>query len=67
MNKFEKKYYEQLLGRKIVQMCVSPSDDGDFPGFILDNGKTVWVQRDPEGNGPGFLAIEEPNDDPKGE
>ena len=27
-------------------------------GFEMNDGTRVWVMRDPEGNGPGFLSIE---------
>lgn len=66
MNKVETKHYQQLLGKRIVQI-VESTDRQSFPGFVLNDGKVVWVQCDPEGNGPGFLAIDEPNDDPVGE
>ena len=46
-----------LVGRCIVGLCVD--DEGEFFGFRLDNGATVWPWRDPEGNGPGHLNDEE--------
>lgn len=57
MNKFEKEHYAQLIGRKIVGL-VETDDVPPVPGFTLDDGKTVFILCDPEGNGPGFLAIE---------
>ena len=59
MNRVMTDYYRQLLGRKIVQI-VESSEHPPTPGFLLDDGKTVWIQCDPEGNGPGFLQIEKP-------
>ena len=62
-------HLSQLIGRRIVQLAVSGGAD-EFDrcyGLILDDGKVpnmsnkclvAWIQCDPEGNGPGFLAIE---------
>jgi hypothetical protein len=39
------------------------SEDGETFALTLRRGKqwlTVWVDCDPEGNGPGHLQIEEP-------
>ena len=47
---------KELTGRRIMGPVVST--DGEFFGFKLDNDLTVWVLRDEEGNGPGFLDME---------
>lgn len=57
MTKVEKDHYSRLAGRRITRI-VESDDDEHIPGFELDDGKTVWILRDPEGNGPGFLEIE---------
>lgn len=28
-------------------------------GLVLDDEAIAWVDKDPEGNGPGFLALDE--------
>jgi len=60
------KEYQQLVGAVITGIAVTP--DNEFVGLklMLCRGlvgppveKIAWVQQDPEGNGPGFLAIED--------
>ena len=55
------------LSRTVIRNAVL-SEDGEDVGFqVVRKGKgrgnydviTVWVLRDPEGNGPGWLDIEE--------
>lgn len=49
-----------LIGFTVEGVC-HMEDDESF-GLTLRRGKerlTVWVDSDPEGNGPGHLAIEE--------
>ncbi len=56
-----------LVGGKITNPIRSGEDEedwgGEMFGFLVKckDGKTrnVWVQCDAEGNGPGWLAIEE--------
>ncbi len=49
----------RLVGRRIERLCIAPDTDiGPLPGFELDDGTTVWVLEDPEGNGSGFLEFE---------
>lgn len=52
---YYKKYYEMLLGAKIVHV-----DGGaEFPAFTIKTPEgfefTLEVSQDPECNGPGFL------------
>ena len=52
---------EKLAGRTITGAVLS--SDGEGFGFRVDNGEeggsaVVWVDCDPEGNGPGWLSIE---------
>jgi hypothetical protein len=50
---------KELVGWKITGTITDP--DGENYGFIVKKGKAeknVWVSRDEEGNGPGFLEIE---------
>lgn len=53
----------QLVGAKITNLIQTPAgEDDQMFGFTanLASGKSVdvWVQCDPEGNGPGWLNIE---------
>jgi len=51
---------ELLVGGKIERSIVDENEG--FPGFLVSNkGKNflVWVSMDSEGNGPGWLDIEE--------
>ena len=50
----------KLVGARITQIIETP--EKDFFGFTIKNhGKeyNVWVLKDPEGNGEGFLEIDE--------
>lgn len=50
---------EKLVGTKIIDAIIS-DDEGSY-GFRVEapDGRTgiVWVDCDPEGNGPGWLAL----------
>ena len=53
----------KLVGGRITTALLTETDEFGitFFGFRVENQKQqfdVWVQRDPEGNGEGFLAIE---------
>ena len=51
---------QQLLGFTVVGICHTA--DFDSFGLTLRRGRktlNVWVDCDPEGNGPGHLNIEE--------
>ena len=57
MNSVMTAHYQRLLGRRIVQI-VESTEHPPIPGFRLDDGTMVWIQCDPECNGPGYLQIE---------
>ena len=70
-HKTDAEYYAQevidkLVGGRITRALITEPDEFDgtqFFGFRVKQkvGRReydVWVQRDPEGNGEGFLAIE---------
>ena len=49
-----------LVGYKILATTITP--DSSSYGFVVEKGKsrkTCWVDCDPEGNGPGWLQIED--------
>ena len=55
---------KELVGGQITEVFVTPEDEYDPAGFgfivtIKGKRKIVCVQMDPEGNGPGFLDIQE--------
>lgn len=56
--------YKKLSGGRIANAIRSVAEDGEESfGFLVErNGKTiqVWVDCDAEGNGPGWLQIQEP-------
>ena len=49
----------QMVGAKIIRAIIDP--DEEFTGFTIElpdgTKKNVWVLRDPEGNGCGFLEV----------
>jgi hypothetical protein len=55
--------YSKIVGYKIVGIAQDDSDPDDiWEGLVLLKGtkrKIAWIQRDPEGNGSGFLSIED--------
>lgn len=60
-------YMAEEIGKKLIGCRITGaliSDDGESFGFRVENGGpdgpiAVWVDCDPEGNGPGWLSIEE--------
>ena len=57
-------HYSQLIGYTVTGIAVDDSDKDEFgdpwEGLVMEDGKRkkiVWANRDPEGNGPGFLEI----------
>jgi len=47
---------KEILGKTITEIVIS--DDNESFGFRVDNDLLCWVDRDPEGNGCGWLAME---------
>tara|TARA_Y100000114_G_C11653274_1_gene275325 strand:- start:276 stop:500 length:225 start_codon:yes stop_codon:yes gene_type:complete len=62
-DEFWQEYYGQLVGGKILQFWMN--DDG-YPSFEIAHPRygllTIEVSRDPEGNDPGFLFINDQKD-----
>lgn len=61
-----KEYYEQLIGYKVVGFHFERDEHGDDEGWpvfsVVKDGHepiNVVVSRDPEGNGGGFLFLED--------
>jgi len=55
-------YRKKLVGRTVVDIVgvqESDNEDDKVMGLMLDNGSVAWVLCDPEGNGPGFLEVQE--------
>jgi|TARA_R110000824_G_C14804279_1_gene634770 hypothetical protein len=62
VNAFEE-HYSQLIGWTVKGLAVDNNDpdEQEFMGLIMERGskqKIAWVLMDPEGNGPGFLDIQ---------
>lgn len=61
MNAYEKEY-SKLIGKRVKGLVKSPPEMGmkECYGLEFTDGTVAWIMCDPEGNGPGFLAIEKP-------
>ncbi len=62
VNAFEE-HYQQLIGWTVKSIAVDDNDpdEDEFIGLIMERGskqKIAWVLMDPEGNGIGFLDIQ---------
>ena len=67
----QNKYLAELINTKLARTTIRSailSEDGESVGFQVVRKAAgrgnydvinVWVDADPEGNGPGFLQIEE--------
>jgi len=47
---------KKLLGKTITEIVIT--EDKESFGFKVDGETLVWVDCDPEGNGPGWLSME---------
>lgn len=60
---FYVQYLKPLIGGKITKIIVDPCMYGDtYMGIIVEKGKKTYeviANRDPEGNGAGFMKITE--------
>ena len=51
---------DMLVGGTISEALIDDDEEGAYCGFVVKNGdKTfaVWISRDPEQNGPGWMDI----------
>ena len=61
---YMEKHLGQLVGKTITGLICDDSSDSEYEhfwGFQVTQGRdkyNVWIQCDPEGNGPGHLNIE---------
>lgn len=53
-----------LMGSRVLRIVVSdePICGEDVYGLKFGNGCVAWIMRDPEGNGPGHLSVEVPDE-----
>lgn len=63
--KFYLEHYGQLVGFTVKEIGIDESDADIGPMFalVLEKGKQkihAFISQDEEGNGPGFLEIENP-------
>jgi hypothetical protein len=59
-------YYKQMVGFKIVGFKMDDEGIDSWPVFIVEkDGEThqMVVSRDQEGNGPGFMFLEDVKED----
>lgn len=60
MLKYERDHYERLVGYTVASIG---EDDEGFPALLLTHETLepmfAIVSQDPEGNGPGWLFVEE--------
>ena len=60
-----KRLADAMVGKTVRHILVddSPESIRNFGapvfGFAMNDGTRIWVLCDPEGNGPGFLSVEE--------
>lgn len=60
-----KRLADAMVGKTVCHILVDESPEGirDYGSplfrFAMNDGTRIWVLRDPEGNGPGFMHIEE--------
>lgn len=57
---FQAKQLKPFIGATIVDICINP-DDHFVCVVVKKKGKQTlfWIQSDPEGNGPGWVEVEE--------
>jgi len=57
---FADREFRRAIQGKVVKGYVTCDVGGDepFPGVEFTDGTVLIVQRDPEGNGPGFMQLE---------
>ena len=51
------KHYGQLVGKTVTK--IAKEAHGEFYGLLFNDGTIAWISRDEEGNGPGFLDIQQ--------
>jgi len=60
-------YYSQLVGGSINGFILTQDEEGNqWPTFTIavgDKTYTIEVSQDPEGNGPGFLFLDDGQDE----
>ena len=63
--KFAADELKKLVGGKITDTVMTK--DNENYGFVVEaedgTKKVCWVDCDPEGNGPGFISIQEKTDE----
>jgi hypothetical protein len=53
-------FKKALKGKTVLHVvAVDVGDDETWPGIQFTDGSILTIQRDPEGNGPGFATLED--------
>lgn len=50
-------HLRQLVGKKVVGVCIAKEMDYVFYGLQFEDGTQTLIQKDPEANEPGWLNI----------
>ena len=58
----DEEHLSKLVGAKITCIIRDGAiiNNEECWGFTLDDKRTVWILKDAEGNGPGYLQINSP-------
>jgi hypothetical protein len=51
-------HYGKLIGKTVKQLVTDGDPSEAMYGLLFTDGTIAWIQRDEEGNGPGFLDIQ---------
>lgn len=55
-------FKKAIIGRKVKNVVsVDVGEENGWPGLLFDDGSCLVIQRDPEGNGPGFAVLQDKN------
>lgn len=57
---YQKEFVKAIKG-KTVAAVLPVSEDEEFPGLLFTDGTALIVQSDAEGNGPGFMVLQNKN------
>ena len=52
-------FIKNIKGKTVKSFVeVDTGNDEKWPGILFTDGSILVIQQDPEGNGPGFMALE---------
>ena len=66
--RFLEEHLQPLAGKTVKEIVREQNSEADYGkpvyGLEFTDGTTTWIMQDPEGNGPGHLSIELPEETP---